>query len=167
MHREVLEWLGWQFADLGDGLHVFEIGAKAINGSARTAPRPGQVAAWWGCDLVSGPGVDCVAPGEDACPPWPAEVVICCEVLEHTPLIGPIVANAAARMAEGGVLLVTCATEPRAPHSAVDGAQLRHGEYYANVAPAVLRQAMEAHGLAVEMWASYARGDLYMRGRKC
>lgn len=167
MHREVLEWLGLQFHDLPDGLHVFEIGSKAINGTARTAPRPGQVAAWWGCDLASGPGVDCVAPGEDAAPPWPADVVVCCEVLEHTPLTVPILANAAARMAEGGVLLVTCATEPRAAHSAVDGAQLRHGEYYQNVAPVVLRAAMEAHGLTVEAEAVHAgRGDLYMRGRK-
>lgn len=167
MHREVLEWLGWQFYDLPDGLRVFEIGSKAINGSARTAPRAGQIAAWWGCDLVSGPGVDFVGPGEDAAPPWPADVVVCCEVLEHTPVTGPILANAAARLASGGVVLVTCATDPRAPHSAADGAGLRQGEYYRNVGPAELRQAMERAGLTVEAEVVHAgRGDLYMRGRK-
>lgn len=167
MHREVLEWLGMQFDALGDDLRVFEIGSRNVNGSARQAARAGQVAQWWGCDLSPGPGVDYVGPGEDACPPWPADVVVCCEVLEHTPLLQPIIANAAARMAEGGVLLVTCATEPRAPHSAVDGAGLRHGEYYANVAPDRLRVLVERAGLTVVTEQVHAgRGDLYLSATK-
>ena len=167
MHREVLEWLGLQFDALGDDLHVFEIGSKTINGTARTAPRDGQVADWWGCDLSPGPGVDYVGPGEDAAPPWPADVVVCCEVLEHTPLTGPILANAAQRLRPGGLVLVTCATEPRRPHSAVDGGPLRHGEYYRNVSPDELRAAMTAAGLeVVDALAYLDRGDLYMAGRK-
>lgn len=168
MHREVLEWLGMQFDALGDDLRVFEIGSRNVNGSARQAARAGQVAQWWGCDLSPGPGVDYVGPGEDAAPPWPADVVVCCEVLEHTPLTGPILANAAQRLRPGGVLLVTCATEPRRPHSAVDGGPLRHGEYYRNVLPDELRAAMTAAGLeVVDALAYLDRGDLYMAGRKC
>jgi SAM-dependent methyltransferase len=168
VHREVLEWLGMQFDALGDDLRVFEIGSRNVNGSARQAARAGQVAQWWGCDLSPGPGVDYVGPGEDAAPPWPADVVVCCEVLEHTPLTGPILANAAQRLRPGGVLLVTCATEPRRPHSAVDGGPLRHGEYYRNVLPDELRAAMTAAGLeVVDALAYLDRGDLYMAGRKC
>jgi len=168
MHREVLEWLGMQFDALGDDLRVFEIGSRNVNGSARQAPRAGQVAQWWGCDLSPGPGVDYVGPGEDAAPPWPADVVVCCEVLEHTPLTGPILANAAQRLRPGGVLLVTCATEPRRPHSAVDGGPLRHGEYYRNVSADKLREVMTAAGLeVVDALAYLDRGDLYMAGRKC
>ena len=166
MHREVLDWLGVQFNALGDDLRVFEIGSKAINGTARTAPRAGQVAAWWGCDLASGPGVDYVGPGEEAAPPWPADVVVCCEVLEHTPLLRPILANAVQRLRPGGLVLVTCATEPRRPHSAVDGGPLRHGEYYHNVSPDELRAVMTAAGLeVVDALAYLDRGDLYMAGR--
>ena len=167
MHREVLEWLGLQFEALGDDLHVFEIGSRNVNGSARPAARAGQVAEWWGCDLSPGPGVDYVGPGEDAAPPWPADVVVCCEVLEHTPLTGPILVNAVQRLRPGGLVLVTCATEPRRPHSAVDGGPLRHGEYYRNVSPDELRAAMTAAGLEVVDARAYLdRGDLYMAGRK-
>jgi hypothetical protein len=167
MHAQVLDWLARQFDALPGKLHVFEIGSRTINGSARSARHPAQVAAWWGCDLVPGAGVDYVGPGEEACPPWPADVVVCCEVLEHTPLLRPILANAAARLHEGGVLLLTMATEPRAAHSAVDGAGLRHGEYYENVEPDTLAAALAAVGCLVEEEVvDRGRGDLYVRARK-
>ena len=167
MHLEALQFIASQLDPLPNGLHVFEIGSRNVNGSARQAARAGQVAQWWGCDLSPGPGVDYVGPGEDAAPPWPADVVVCCEVLEHTPLTGPILANAAQRLRPGGLVLVTCATEPRRPHSAVDGGPLRHGEFYANVPPDVLRAAMAAAGLeVVDALAYLDRGDLYMSGRK-
>jgi len=167
VHREVLDWLSVQFGAIGDGLRVFEIGSRNVNGSARQAARAGQVSQWWGCDLSPGPVVDYVGPGEEAAPPWPADVVVCCEVLEHTPLTGPILANAAQRLRPGGLVLVTCATEPRPPHSAADGGPLRHGEYYRNVSPDELRAAMTAAGLEVVDAPAYLdRGDLYMAGRK-
>lgn len=167
MHLEALQFIASQLDPLPSGLRVFEIGSRNVNGSARQAARAGQVAEWWGCDLSPGPGVDYVGPGEDAAPPWPADVVVCCEVLEHTPLTGPILANAAQRLRSGGLVLVTCATEPRRPHSAVDGGPLRHGEYYANVSPETLRAAMTAVGLeVVDALAYLDRGDLYMAGRK-
>lgn len=167
MHLEALQWIASQLDPLPSGLRVFEIGSRNVNGSARQAARAGQVAQWWGCDLSPGPGVDYVGPGEDAAPPWPADVVVCCEVLEHTPLTGPILANATQRLRPGGLVLVTCATEPRRPHSAVDGGPLRHGEYYHNVSPDELRAAMTAAGLeVVDALAYLDRGDLYMSGRK-
>jgi SAM-dependent methyltransferase len=167
MHREVRDWLAAQFADLPDGLRVFEVGSKAINGSARDAARPGQVAAWWGCDLVSGAGVDFVGPGEEAVPPWPADVAVCCEVGEHTPRLAAIVDNLARQVRPGGVLLLTMATEPRAPHSAVDGGPLRHGEYYRNVEPDVLRaQLLTAGAEAVTLHVDRWRGDLYASARR-
>ena len=162
MHREVLDWLAAQFLALPDDLRVFEVGGKAINGSARQAPRAGQVRAWWACDLVSGPGVDFVGAGEDAVPPWPADVAVCCEVLEHTPAVAAIVANLARQVRPGGRVLLTMATDPRGAHSAVDGGPLRHGEHYANVRPADLRADCEAAGLvAVDLAVHLGRGDLY------
>jgi SAM-dependent methyltransferase len=116
---------------------------------------------------VSGAGVDFVGPGEEAVPPWPADVAVCCEVGEHTPRLAEIVANLSRQVRPGGVLLLTMATEPRAPHSAVDGGPLRHGEYYRNVEPDVLRAQLLAAGaedvrLSVDRW----RGDLYARARR-
>jgi hypothetical protein len=167
MHREVRDWLAAQFASLPDRLLVFEVGSKAINGSARDAARPGQVAAWWGCDLVSGAGVDFVGPGEEAVPPWPADVAVCCEVGEHTPRLSAIIDNLVRQVRPGGVLLLTMATETRAAHSAVEGGPLRQGEYYRNVDP----QALQAYLLAVRaedvtMHVDRWRGDLYARARR-
>ena len=59
------------------------------------------------------------------------------------------------------------ATEPRAPHSAVDGGPLRHGEYYRNVEPDVLRaQLLTAGAEAVTLHVDRWRGDLYARARR-
>jgi hypothetical protein len=167
MHVEVMDWLRARFRELPGDLHVFEIGAKAINGTARQAPAPGQVRAWWGCDLVSGAGVDFVGGGDDAVPPWSADVVVCCEVLEHTPLGQEILANAARQLRPGGALLVTMATEPRAPHSAVDGGPLRQGEYYANVHAATLAGWLRAAGFTEAVLVTdAARGDLWASARR-
>ena len=167
MHGEVMDWLRARFRALPDNLHVFEVGSKAINGTARHAAQPGQVRAWWGCDLAPGPGVDYVGPGEEATPPWPADVVVCCEVLEHTPLGPQILANAARQLRPGGTLLVTMATEPRAPHSAVDGGPLRGGEYYANIYPATLAGWLRTAGFTdAVLLTDLARGDLWASARR-
>jgi hypothetical protein len=167
MHREVRDWLAAKFAGLPDGLRVFEVGSKAINGSARDAARPGQVAAWWGCDLVTGAGVDFVGPGEEAVPPWPADVAVCCEVGEHTPRLWAIIDNLVRQVRPGGVLLLTMATEPRVPHSAVDGGPLRQDEYYRNVDPQALQAYLLAAGAEdVRVSIHFVRGDLWASARR-
>lgn len=85
-------------------------------------------------------------------------MVVCCEVLEHSPRADQIVRNAIRMLAPGGVLLVTCATDPRAPHSAVDGNALRAGEWYQNVAQDSLRAWLD--GMEVLHLDTLPRGDL-------
>jgi hypothetical protein len=53
--------------------------------------------------------------------------------LEHTPRAPDLCVAAWRLLADGGVFIVTAATPPRKPHSAVDGCDLRGGEFYRNV----------------------------------
>lgn len=167
MHVQCFEWVAAQLADLPAGAvgSVLEIGSLDINGSVR-ALFPAD-AHYHGIDVVDGPGVDEVA--DAAC--WRAartyDVVVSTEVLEHAPRWDRILANAWDAVAAGGRLLVTCATDPRAPHSAVDGLDVRPEEHYRNLPPGDARAVASAWGaerLVVE--AHQGRGDLYLRADK-
>ncbi len=139
MHVQPLAWVTRQTTDLGP-VSVLEIGSLDINagvGGLFTAEHD------HGLDLAAGPGVDEVSDAADWQPTRTYDVVVSTEVLEHAPRWRDVLANAWAAVAPGGRLLMTCATDPRAPHSAIDGWDVRPGEHYANVAP--------------------DRGDLYLR----
>jgi hypothetical protein len=115
---------------IGPRKEVVEYGSRHINGSIRPLFTGGG---YVGVDIVGGSGVDVVA---DACsykPRVTPDTIVCCEVLEHT-IAWPDIVKAAGRvLSDDGVFILTCATEPRAPHSAYDGGQVRPGEYYGNV----------------------------------
>jgi SAM-dependent methyltransferase len=112
---------------------VLDVGSRDVNGSPRSLFEPRR---YVGIDKVAGPGVDVVA---DASRPLPIndlfDVALCLEVCEHEPLWRSVLWNAAALLAPEGRMIVTCATSPREPHSAIDGGPLRDGEYYENVEP--------------------------------
>jgi len=88
-----------------------------------------------GIDLIGGIGVDIVADAVTYKPPRgdQPDTVVCCEVLEHSPIWVDIVLAAGRVLSDDGILILTCATEPRAPHSAYDGGEMRPREYYGNV----------------------------------
>lgn len=167
MHEPVMQWLRERFARLDGELRVFEVGAKAINGTARQAPAPGQVAQWWGCDLAPGAGVDCVIDGREAVPPFVADVAVCCEVFEHTPHWGDLWRNMYRQIRPGGVMLMTMACDPRAEHSAVDGGPLRPGEWYRNLAMFELIDYIRAFNVNPESLRHDERaGDIYLAVRR-
>jgi hypothetical protein len=140
MHPEAHEFIRREVKRRGlFGLSVVEIGGRNINGSIRPLFRTSD---YLSTDITDGPGVDLVADG--AAPEFYgavvsklggklADVVVCCEVLEHTPAGEAIVLNAARLLGVGGVFLMTAAGNGRAPHSAVDGSSLRAHEWYRNV----------------------------------
>lgn len=129
-------------------LAVLEIGGRNLNGTVRDL-FPG--AHWTALDLLPGPGVDLVCDFLDFTPPGPLDLIVCCEVLEHAEHWREIVHRAAAFLATGGRLLITCAGPARAPHSGIDGGHVLHaGEHYANIAADELFVEMVAAGL----WAS-------------
>jgi hypothetical protein len=141
---------------------VLEIGSLDVNGSVR--PLFPTARRYHGIDVVDGPGVDEVVDAAE----WRAtelfDLVVSTEVLEHAPRWPAILQNAWDAMAPGATLLLTCASEPRPPHSAVDGWDLREGEWYENVLPepllAVVRRWQPA---AWQLEVALDRGDLYLR----
>lgn len=151
---------------------VVEVGSRYINGGVRDlfgAPGKadpdrrghGRGVEYLGVDVVDGPGVDLVADAAVLRVPRKAHAVVCCEVLEHTPDAQAIVENMLAMVRKGGLVVVTAACDPRAPHSAVDGGPLRDGEFYANVEPADLERWLSP--CAEVAVAAHARGDVYAR----
>lgn len=127
MHSEAYDYV--QSVSVPDGA-VLEIGARNINGSVRGL-FPGRP--YVGIDIAPGPDVDVVADGSAYAPEAPPAVVVCAEVLEHAENAAAICAQAHRVLSPGGVFIVTAAGDGRAPHSCIDGGQLRDGEYYANV----------------------------------
>ena len=164
MHVQCFDWVAAQLVDVRPRA-VLEIGSLDINGSVR-ALFGGDVT-YHGIDVVDGPGVDEVA---DAAA-WRADrtydVVVSTEVLEHAPRWDRIITNAWDAVEPGGRLLLTCATDPRAPHSAVDGLDVRPEEHYRNLPPGDVRAlaaGWAADRLVIE--AHQGRGDLYVRADK-
>ena len=110
---------------------------------------------------MAGSGVDEVDDADDWRPTRTYDVVISTEVLEHAPRWRDVLANAWAAVAPGGRLLMTCATDPRAPHSAIDGWDVRPGEHDADVAPHDVRAVVDRS--TTSRWtleAAIDRGDL-------
>lgn len=139
---------------------VLEFGSLNINGGVRDILPDSD---WFGIDIQSGPGVDKKADARIYRHPFRVAMVVCCEVLEHAPGVRGIVSNARANLHIGGALLITCATNPRAPHSAVDGGALRTGEHYANIESEALALICEQSSLrVVGCRVDGLRGDLYM-----
>jgi len=128
MHSAAFEFVGRYATD--EPLRVIEIGSRDLNGTVR----PHFPAAnWIGLDLNPGPCVDVVCDALDYVPANPVDLVICCEVFEHTPNWGAIIAHAATWIVSGGRMLITAAGPGREPHSAADGGALRPGEHYENL----------------------------------
>lgn len=139
---------------------VVEIGSRNVNGTVRDCVGHDE---WIGVDVEAGDGVDWV--GDFAVwPGGPVEVVISTEVLEHAPDVKGILDHAAEVLVPGGWLVVTCATDDRAPHSAVDGGPVRDGEHYRNVEPAELDDHPAFVTCVIEVHED--RGDLYYLGRR-
>ncbi len=113
-------------------VNVIEIGSLNINGSVRDLF---PAASWVGIDLADGPGVDVVADAVEWKPTdqQRADIVICCEVLEHTPRWRDILNNLKRWFRGPRLLLITCGGHGRMPHSAIDGGCLRPNEYYSNL----------------------------------
>lgn len=160
MHREAFEFVR-RVAQALPPLHrVVEFGSKIHNGSVREIFT--DAFDYLGIDLEAGPGVDWVADAADWRAKEPFDCVVCCEVMEHTPKLVGILAAAYAALRPGGVLILTCATAPREPHGACGGS-LQAGEYYRNVSPDDMFQALKVVGFTVALLDHFAPvGDLHI-----
>lgn len=164
MHPEARTWIAEHAKGIGSIGAVVDIGGRSVNGTVRDLFDCQQ---YTSVDLFAGAGVDVIADATMWRPDGPVDVVVCCEVLEHTPDGEALIRSAGEMLALGGWLLVTCATDPRAPHSTLDGGDVRRGEWYANVSGRELAGWAGAAGLVIERLERYPdRGDLYMAARK-
>jgi SAM-dependent methyltransferase len=161
VHVQAFDFVARQARGL-DPSTVLEIGSLDVNGTTRPLfPDAGR---YHGIDVVEGPGVDEVADAADWRSSERFDVVVSTEVLEHAPRWIEILQNAWRATAPGGSLLLTCATTPRQPHSAVDGWAVRDGEWYQNVPVRAVREIVQAWEPA--WWClevALDRGDLYLR----
>lgn len=160
MHPEVHRFVGDALCGVDTSkLSVLEIGSYNVNGTVRDH-FPG--AAYIGIDRVAGPGVDLVVEAKDFEPVCPFDVVVSTEAAEHTPDPGDIVRAAYRCLRPGGLFILTCAAEPRAPHGCLGTATVPDGEFYANVDPMKLWSLLSdpAQWLHVSMQHDRSHGDL-------
>jgi hypothetical protein len=142
VHTEAYEWVARYATD--DPVTVLDLGGRDINGSPRGLfPNADYLV----LDLVDGPNVDIVADAAIWDPYTWWDIVVCCEVCEHTLVWRDVLGTAALALRPGGRLIVTTAAPGRAPHSGIDGGEVRPGEYYANVEPDQLELALRHAGL--------------------
>lgn len=158
MHPEAMAYVETVVANLTPR-SVLDVGGRNVNGSPRRLfPKVPYLA----LDVEPGDGVDIVADASDWEPSDVFDLVLCLEVFEHAPDWRDVLATCC--RASSGVVIVTAATDPRAPHS-VDGGPLRDGEFYANIHPVDLRTAAEDAGLDVVNLSTHPRGDVYLHAR--
>lgn len=138
MHLEAHSWV----ANHGtvESVSVLDIGGRDINGTVRDLfPN----ATYTALDILPGDGVDIVADAATWTPDSAYDLVVCCEVFEHTAVWPQICATAFAALAPGGRFVVTCAGPGRAAHSAIDGEfRLHPGEHYENVSAEELARVL-------------------------
>lgn len=122
MHESVVEWMTAKVEqyELADK-NVLEVGSRYVNGTNRdlfTGP-------YWGIDLRAGDCVDWVwnIEQEPVLTDYygrPFDVVVCTEMLEHTPFPGKALANIALSLSPGGKLLLTTRSPGFAVHDEPD-----------------------------------------------
>lgn len=127
MHPSVREWVEAQAErlPLDASSSVLDVGSYDVNGTVRDLFD--GIKNYTGLDKRPGPGVDVVGdiedPGRDLDLAYWFDVVVCCEMLEHTPRPWRAFRNMAARLKRGGTLLLTT----RAPGF---GIHEHPGDYY-------------------------------------
>lgn len=139
---------------------VVEFGSQDVNGEVRSLFPDAKL--YLGIDICAGPGVDLVQDAADWQPDKAYACIITTETFEHTSRWREMLKLAVTALAPGGIMIVTCASGARRPHSAtLANKRPARDEYYANVQEAEFRQAAMAIGLLAEVTTNIERGDLY------
>jgi 2-polyprenyl-3-methyl-5-hydroxy-6-metoxy-1,4-benzoquinol methylase len=141
MHPEAHDYAARFASD--DEITVIDIGSRDINGTVRDLfPN----ADYTGIDLIDGPAVDIATDAATWKPKKKADLVVCCEVLEHCESWREVIANIATMLKKDGRVVLTAAGPNRAPHSGIDGGQIRADEFYENIVPADLADTLSDAG---------------------
>lgn len=141
MHAEADEWVSRYATD--DEIKVLDIGGRDINGSPRKwFPHADYTV----LDILDGPNVDIVADAATWEPDRKYDLVVCCETFEHTPVWREICRTLFDAVKVKGAVILTMAAPGRPPHSSFDGGPVRDGEYYENIDPDDLLEALKDAG---------------------
>lgn len=139
-----------------------DLGGQAVNGDARAIFGPDAV--WDVLDIVDGPGVTHVGDATDPAVWWRLarqyDAVLCTEVLEHVERWDAILDCAARALKPDGTLILTCASTHRPPHGA-NGEATPDGQWYGNVEPSALSEALAARFATSYVTYQYPPGDAY------
>ena len=142
MHTEAWDWIA-RFSTNAE-LRVLDIGGRFTTHDPRELfPNANYTV----LDLIPDESVDIVADAATWSPrgqTW--DIVIAAEVFEHTPFWRTICYTAWRALKGGGKFIVTTAAPGRPPHSAIDGQELRWGEYYGNIDPEHLYEILRQIG---------------------
>ena len=166
MHKQASDYVYEEFhLWRGDReqLKVLELGSLDINGSVRPFIEP-FASEYLGIDAQEGAGVDLVADGSTYSKPNHYDVIVCCEVFEHTPDWKQIIKLSMDNLVDGGIFITTMAGEGRRPHSAIDTGEIREWEHYANIGEWELNQVMK--GFFVKSATNVSGQDLRAWGVK-
>lgn len=159
MHREITDFLSKVKADAGLGTkpahHVVEVGSyilDAATGSAREVFQP-IARHYKGIDHRPGPGVDVVSLAHLYTPAMPADVAVCCQVLEHDPYWPLTLVHLVWLVRSGGVVAVTCAGPGYVAHEMDTSPGYVPGEpaYYRNVSAAEVEQTLRAGARYIDL----------------
>lgn len=161
MHDEALKFVAGVADVHGPFGRVLECGALNVNGSVREVIISDF---HFGIDLIEGGGVDLVGEFSEFRDDVLNDLVVCCEVLEHSNNVDGIVEAASENLKPGGLFLITCATDGRAPHG-VNGGNVGV-EYYCNVSESEMRVSLLGLFEILELEMHRDRGDLYVLARK-
>lgn len=162
MHAKIIDFL--HRARVASGLHtvagrvVVELGSYDINGT----PRPvfAGAAQYTGVDWRPGPGVDVVCLAHEA-PVQRADVVVCCQMLEHDPHWALTVGKAAHLVRDGGWLFFTWAGPGYVEHELDTAPSVPGGEaHYGNLSIVEVAQVLAQHLPHARIVTEYQRGTL-------
>lgn len=158
MHAEAYQYVQSVVAQMEtSGKRVLEVGAYNVNGSVRPLFAGAH---YHGIDVRAGPGVDEVVDVLEYTPTKKYDIIVTTEMLEHCHAWPAVIAALRKAAKKNTTLIITCATNPRAPHG-VDGGMVGT-EYYENINADDLRTVLETEGWGdVALTLDKSRGDLY------
>ncbi|HSX28776.1 MAG TPA: sulfotransferase [Candidatus Saccharimonadales bacterium] len=159
MHAPAREFVVKTLAEYGPITgDVVEFGSRDANGGVRDLFPAAR--SYLGIDSTDGEGVDLLCDAGKWQPDKAYACVITTETFEHAANWQDMLRVGAQALAPDGIMIVTCATAMRKPHSAtVPDSRPQLGEYYGNVQEEHFRQAAELVGFTVEITIN--GNDLY------
>lgn len=145
MHPDVFTWVNYAYKkniEKNKKIKILEFGSLDINGSIRALLQE-YSDLYIGVDMQDGPGVDIVYNAKDYKSDILFDLIVCCEVFEHTSEWPDIIDNSYNLLVDNGVFIATMAGQGRFEHSAIDGGPKRPEEYYANVMASELESRLK------------------------